>query len=67
MTPSTKESTQNHSEKENDPEATENDEEPQRKRQKIIENQTKYNTGMIYQTKRKQQNKQPKFKISEIW
>ncbi|KAL9972773.1 hypothetical protein ACROYT_G019142 [Oculina patagonica] len=45
MTPSTKESTQNHSEEENDPEATENDEEPQRKRQKIIENQTKYNTG----------------------
>lgn len=63
MNSNTEESTQNQSQKENDQEATENDEESPRKRQKLIENQTKYNTDMINQTKRKQQNKQPKFKI----
>jgi len=62
MNSNTEESTQNQSQKENDQEATENDESP-RKRQKLIENQTKYNTDMINQTKRKQENKQPKFKI----
>lgn len=66
MNSNTEESTQNQSQKENDQEATENDEESPRKRQKLIENRTKYNTDMINQTKRKQQNKQPKFKISDM-
>ena len=66
MTSNTEESTQNQSEEENDQEATENDEESPRKGQKIVENQTKYNTDMINQTKRKQQNKQPIFKISDM-
>ena len=41
-------------------------EEPPRKRQKIIENQTKYNTDMVKQTKRRQEKKQPKFKLSDM-
>ena len=61
-----KENTQNDSQEENDQEVSGKDEEPPNKRQKIIENQTKYNTDMVNQTKRKQQNKQPKFKISDM-
>ena len=60
------ENTQNDSQEENDQEVSGKDEEPPNKRQKIIENQTKYNTDMVNQTKRKQQNKQPKFKISDM-
>ena len=43
-------------------------EEPPRKRQKIIENQTKYNTDKVRvkQTKRRQEKKQPKFKLSDM-
>ena len=61
MNSNAEENTQNHSQEENEQEVSGNDEEPPNKRQKIIENQTKYNTDMIDQTKRKQQNKQPKF------
>ena len=45
------------------------DKEPSRKKQKteqILKNQTKYNNGMIQQTRRKQEQKQPKFKISDM-
>lgn len=66
MNSNAEENTQNHSQEENEQEVSGNDEEPPNKRQKIIENQTKYNTDMIDQTKRKQQNKQPKFKISDM-
>ena len=41
------ENTQNHSQEENDQEVSGNDEEPPNKRQKIIQNQTKYNTDMV--------------------
>ena len=42
------------------------DEDQPRKRQKIIENQTKYNAAMVNQTKRKQEKKQPKFKVADM-
>lgn len=41
------------------------DEDQPRKRQKIIENQTKYNAAMVNQTKRKQEPK-PKFKVADM-
>lgn len=42
------------------------DEHQPRKRQKITENQTKYNAAMVNQTKRKQEKKQPKFKVADM-
>ena len=42
------------------------DEDQPRKWQKIIENQTKYNAAMVNQTKRKQEKKQPKFKLADM-
>ena len=42
------------------------DEDQPRKRQKIIENQTKYNAAMVTQTKRKQEKKQPNFKVADM-
>ena len=42
------------------------DEDQPRKWQKIIENQTKYNAAMVNQTKRKQEKKQPKFKVVDM-
>ena len=40
--------------------------EPPQKRKKIIENHRKYNDDMILQTKRKQEQKQAKFEISDM-
>ena len=42
------------------------DMEPQQKRKKIKENQRKYNNDLIQQTKRKQEQKQLKFKILDM-
>lgn len=36
------------------------------KRQKIIENQWKYNKAMIAQTERRQREKMPKYKINDM-
>ena len=46
MNSNAEENTQNHSQEENEEEVSGNDEEPPKKRQKIIENQTKYNTDI---------------------
>ena len=62
--PSTEESTQNQSEEEENCDQ-EGIEETPRKRQKITENQTKYNADMVEQTKQKQQKQKLKFKISD--
>ena len=42
------------------------DKDQPKKRQKIIENQRKYNAAMVNQTKRKQEKKQPKFKVADM-
>lgn len=54
---------QENSEKTSQPQ---DDEHQPRKRQKITENQTKYNAAMVNQTKKKQEKKQPKFKVADM-
>lgn len=46
--------------------AAENEGMPQTKRQKVIENQTRYNNSMIVQTEARQLRKRPKYKISDM-